>query len=189
MCLWRQPGRARSLSRHTQTFLFLFQKDTQSAPNKSLKSPTSHQGKSLNYCVTKAAVCIISLHMAKLGTEIKGKAGSINIAVWTTLEVFAGLSPLKDTAKHPTTQMKDVNRAVPVERKAVYYTELLSHPAKCADLNNVPLSHRINLSICHKETERMATSAYSSGQMAYRRHGWRIEDLTFVSLIWCNGTK
>ena len=86
-------------------------------------------------------------------------------------EVFAGLSPLKGTAKHPTTQMKDVNSAVPAERKAVYYVELLSHPAKCADLNNVPLSHRINLSIFHKETQRMPMPAYSSGQVAYGRHG------------------
>lgn len=70
--------------RHTQTFPFLFQKDTKSAPNKSLKSPTSHQGKSLNYCATKATTCIISLHTANLSKEIKRKACSINIAVWTT---------------------------------------------------------------------------------------------------------
>lgn len=86
-------------------------------------------------------------------------------------EVFAGLSPLKGTAKHPTTQMKDVNRAVPAERKAVYYVELLSHPAKCADLNNVPLSHRINLSAFHEEAQCLPTPAYFSGQMAYRRQG------------------
>lgn len=67
--------------------------------------------------------------------------------------------------------MKDVNRAVPVERKAVYYVELLSHPAKCADLNNVPLSHRINLGVFHKEMQCSPTQAYSSGQMAYGRHG------------------
>jgi len=71
-------------------------------------------------------------------------------------EAFAGLSPLRGTAEHPTTQMKDVNRAVPAEGKAVYYVELLSHPAKCADLNNAPLSRRINLSVFHKETQARA---------------------------------
>jgi len=67
--------------------------------------------------------------------------------------------------------MKDVNRAVPAERKAVYYVELLSHPAKCADLNNIPLSHRINLSISHEEAQRSSAPAHFSGQMAYRGRG------------------
>lgn len=84
-------------------------------------------------------------------------------------EVFAGLAPLKGAAKHPTTQVKDVNRAVPAERKAVYYVELLSHPAKCTDLNNIPLSHRINLSLFTRQ--HRPTTAHSSRQMAYERHG------------------
>lgn len=75
-------------------------------------------------------------------------------------EDFAGLSPLKGTAKHPTTQMKDVNRAVPAERKAVYYMELLSHPAKCADLNNAPLFAQ-NKS--QHFPQRSAVHVYSSG--------------------------
>lgn len=81
ICLWRQTGRAQSLSdtlKPCYSFSKWIPKISSSEP---LKSPTSHQGKSLNYCVSKAAVCILSLHMTKRSMEIKRKAGSINIAV------------------------------------------------------------------------------------------------------------
>lgn len=59
-------------------------KDTKSAPNRPLESPAAQQGKSLDYCVTKATACVLSLPLAKASVEIQRKAGSINIAVRTT---------------------------------------------------------------------------------------------------------
>lgn len=59
--------------RHTQPFLLLPQKDTKSAPNRPLESPTSQQGKSLDYCATKAMfVCYLCL-WPKPAWKFKGR--------------------------------------------------------------------------------------------------------------------
>lgn len=58
--------------------------------------------------------------------------------------------------------MKDANGAFPADTRAVDYRELLSHPAKCADLNNAPLSHGINLGVGHKQTQLRPSLTHSS---------------------------
>lgn len=58
--------------------------------------------------------------------------------------------------------MKDANGAFPADTRAVDYRELLSHPAKCADLNNAPLSHGINLGVGHKQTRLRPSLTHSS---------------------------